>query len=327
MKKIIIYFFILFLATSCEKEFSEDNNGILQNAQGTLFDSANNCQRITVNGDYRKDSVLTTQNNIVVQVNFSNIGNFVIYTDTVNGYYFYLKGYAYATGVQQLTLKGFGKPLANVDANFTLHFAGDLCYFTSKTYTQVLTNGTASDYFPTTNFSSWSYDNNFTADTIISQVIGIDKNFFGNNFRAFSVKVPTLSKTDTSYYRKDGFGNYYAYDTIATGPKTEFQFLKDYASVGATWESPVVKGVYNAAPTDVKYLFTLLRKNVKRTIGANTIDSIIIVQSETQYLVSGTFTTTNTIEYAYAKKIGLVQAKQTSAALNLVNNVRYWKVN
>ena len=327
MKQLFIYTILLFTLVSCEKETSLEGDGNTKYAAGTLLDSANNCKNIIVNGSYRKDSVLTPFNNIVVNVTFTAVGNFTIYSDTVNGYYFYLKGYAYATGPQLITLAGTGKPLANVDAHFTLHFDGDICHFISKTYTQVIANGTANDYFPTTNFSTWVYDNNIINDTSVTKVLGLDKNIFGNNFRKFLLQIPKLALSDTLYYRKDGFGNYYQYDTVGTGPKVEYQILKDYATVGATWESPVVTGTYNAAPTDVKYLFTLTRKNVKRTIGANTIDSIMVVQAETQYNISGTFTTTNTIEYSYAKKIGLVQVKQTGAVLNLNSNIRNWQVN
>lgn len=327
MNKLFLFGFVVLLLASCEKETSLEGDGNTKYAAGTLLDSANNCQNIIVNGTYRRDSVLNDFNNIVVNVNFSAVGNFTIYSDTVNGYYFYLKSYTYGTGAQLVTLKGYGKPLANVNANFTLHFNGDICYFTTKTYTQVLPNGTANDYFPTTNFSRWVYDNNLISDTSVTTVLGLDKNIFGNNFRKFLLQIPKLSLTDTLYYRKDGFGNYYRYDTVGTGPKVEYQILKDYANVGATWESPVVVGMYNAAPTDVKYLFTLTRKNVKRTIGTNTIDSIMIVQAETQYNIGGTFTTTNTIEYSYAKKIGLVQVKQTGAAINLNSDVRNWIVN
>ncbi len=328
MKQLFLYIIILFAIASCEKETSVEGNGNAKYAAGSLLDNAGNCKNIVVNGDYRKDSVLTAFHNIVVNVNFTAVGNFTIYTDTVNGYYYYLKGYAYATGPQLITLKGYGKILANVDAHFTLHFDNSICSFTSKTYTQVLNNGTATDYFPTTNFSTWTYDNNLISDTSITKVLGLDKNIFGNNFRKFLLQIPKFGLSDTLYFRKDGFGNYYQYDTVGTGPKVEYQILKDYASVGATWESPVVTGTYNATPTDVKYVFTLLRKNVKRTIGVNTIDSVMIVQAETQYSIGGTFTTTNTIEYSYAKKIGLVQINQTSgAAVNLSSLIRNWQVN
>ena len=326
MKKITFYLILLLAISSCEKETSVDGNGVLINATGSLLDSAQNCQSIIINGIYKKDSTLTYQNNIVVSINITTTGNYTIYTDTVNGYYFYVQGYAYTTGLKAITVKGFGKPIASVDANFKIHFGNSICYFKVKDDVPFVSNGTSNDYFPTTNLSHWTYFIPTISDTAIVAVLPLEKNIAGNVYKNFQLKIPLAFKIDTLYYRKDGFGNYYKYDTIGTGPKVEFQFLKDYANVGATWSSPIVNGSWQATTTSVKYFFTIIDKNITKTFGSNSFDSVINIKQETQYLLNGTFETKYTSEFSYAKKIGLVNVNQVFGATNINSPVKNYLI-
>ena len=103
-------------------------------------------------------------------------------------------------------------------------------------------------------------------------------------------------------------------------------FLKDYPIVGSTWDSPTVTGTLSGSPTSVKYHFTLISKDITSTIGTNTIDSIIEVKEETQYLENGVFSTKNTFVYSYAKKIGLVDLNQQNSIPNIAAPITRWKV-
>jgi hypothetical protein len=328
MNKILIcILYITMILTACQKETSVEGNGSVQVATGSLQDSAGNCQSIIINGLYRKDVTLDASNNIGVKVNFTQAGSFTFFSDTVNGVWFRLQSFAFVAGSQIVSVRGYGKIVNDVDFNLTLRFGNSICGFSIKKFTPVLINGTSNDYFPTTNFSRWTYDNNILNDTTVVSVTGLDKVILGNRYRKFLLQNRQFFITDTLLYRKDGAGNYYKYDTIATGPKIEYQILKDYNAVNDTFSSPVVVGNYLGNPTDVKYFFTMLRKNVRRTINGNNVDSIIIVKQETQYLIGGTFTTTNTFEFSYAKKIGLVNVQQTGAPNNLLSPVKSWVVN
>lgn len=327
LKKIIALLSITCAIVACEKETSIDGNGNINFATGSLLDSAGNCQNIAVNGKYGKDTVLTAFHNVVAQVTFTTTGNFVIYTDTVNGIYFYAKGYAYTVGTQPITISGFGKCFADTTATYTLHLANSTCSFTIKKYVQPLNNGTNNDYFPTTNFSHWTYNNTLINDTATVSVLGTDKTIAGSLFRQFLFTIPKFSMQDTLYYRKDGFGNYYRYDTVGSGTKTEFAFLKDYAIVGDTWESPIVPATYQSTTTTAKYVFTLKRKNVTRVINGNSFDSVIIVQAETQYLINGNYDTQNSIDYYYAKKVGLINIDQTGPSVTYTSPIKTWVVN
>lgn len=110
------------------------------------------------------------------------------------------------------------------------------------------------------------------------------------------------------------------------GQKLSLLFLKDYASVGTTWESPVVVGLLSGNPSNVKYKFTLTAKDITATIGGKTIDSIITVKEETQYFELGSYNTKNTFVYSFAKKIGLVDINQQNSLPNISVPIRRWQV-
>jgi hypothetical protein len=118
MKQLLHYFLFFVTAgilfTSCQKELSGETN----TAIGTLTEDVNgNCAAITTNGSYVKDVTLDASNYLDVQVNIIQPGNYVIKTNTVNGYYFYDSSTIVNTGLNTIRLKGFGKPIAvNNDA-------------------------------------------------------------------------------------------------------------------------------------------------------------------------------------------------------------------
>ena len=328
MKQSFLYIILLFVFISCQKEYSVENATPPVNiAVGSLLDTSGNCRDILINGNFKQNVVLDYTNYIKVAVTFTSIGNFTIYSDTVNGYYFIASGYAYTTGQKSLTINGYGNPTLPIDANFKLHFNSSTCFFTVPNNAQVVTTpDTKNDYFPTTTNSNWTYFNSAINDTSIVNVLSTNLTINGNIYRQFKLTVPKFGQSDTLFYRKDGAGNYYKYYAIGSGPKTDFIFLKDYAAVGTTWDSPTVIGNISGNPTNVKYRYTILSKDITSTIGANTIDSIINVQEDTQYFISGAFSTQTTFIYSYAKKVGLVDVEQQNAIPNIMVPVRRWSI-
>ena len=69
-----------------------------------------------------------------------------------------------------------------------------------------------------------------------------------------------------------------------------------------------------------------MSKDITSIIGANTIDSIIEVKEETQYLENGVFNTKNIFVYSYAKKIGLVDLNQQNSIPNITVPITRWRV-
>lgn len=327
MKNLLIYTIGLLLLISCEKEYSVEGTGSANNtATGTLQDSSGNCKNIIVNGIYKEATPLNNTNYIVANVNFTTNGYYKIYSDTVNGIWFYAEGYVFAPGIKQITLNGYGTPFLAVDANFKLRFGNSICVFKVVYNGGVVVQNANNDYFPTSTLSNWTYDNSSINDTVIINVLSANRTIDGNNYRQFNLFIPKLNARDTLFYRKDGTGNYYRYFPIGSGPKAEFAFLKDYASVGTSWDSPVVVGQLSGNPTNVKYKFTILAKDISSTINGKLIDSIITVREETQYLESGNYNTKNTFVYSYAKKIGLVDINQLNALPPIATPIRRWQI-
>lgn len=131
MKFLRLLLFILttgILFTSCQKEFSAETGS----AQGTLVkDAANNCTA-AVNGAYKKDTLITAANYVDVQVDFAQVGIYIINTDTVNGYYFRAAGAAAVTGLNTVRLFGTGKPIAVGTDIFKVHYGTSICEFSTN---------------------------------------------------------------------------------------------------------------------------------------------------------------------------------------------------
>ncbi len=123
-------FLVSILMISCSKDFSYEGGVGPLMARGSLQDSLHNCRDIQVAGNYIKDSILNQANYLVVKVNITLPGRYVVYSDTVNGYWFRDSGMIANTGLQQLTLKGYGKPFSPIAATYTIHFDTSTCSFT-----------------------------------------------------------------------------------------------------------------------------------------------------------------------------------------------------
>ena len=129
MKRFCYYLVILstiFFAT-CQKEISFDGGNSI--SDGSLSDDiTGNCLPKTVNGTYTAGTTLAPSiNTIQVTVNVAAKGSYVIYSDTVNGYYFRSSGIFSSTGSTLITLKGNGTPLAAGTNNFNIFYDSTSC--------------------------------------------------------------------------------------------------------------------------------------------------------------------------------------------------------
>ena len=111
---------------SCQKELSFNNGGV---SSGTLKkDAGGDCLPVTVNGIFKKDSVLTDANFVDVQVNVLEPGNFEIKSDTINGYSFRKVG-TVVFGINTIRLYASGKPTATGTNIFTIKYGASTCKF------------------------------------------------------------------------------------------------------------------------------------------------------------------------------------------------------
>lgn len=121
---LVVVMLAAILFTSCQKELDFENI----DAVGTLkSDTAFNCLPSTVYGEYITDSTLNSANYIEVQVNIAATGNYLIKSDTVNGYSFSGTGNLGTAGFNTIKLYGYGKPVLPGLNQFIIHFDTSIC--------------------------------------------------------------------------------------------------------------------------------------------------------------------------------------------------------
>ena len=323
----LLVFSSLLLILSCTKETSVENGVIFGLAEGTLKDSVGNCQGITIIGQYVMDSVMTDSNYVTVTANITKAGNYKIYSDTVNGFWFRDSAFVLTTGLRTFKLKGYGKPILPNTANFTVFFNSSACLLSIKvTNTPISGGGTtptvpSGDYFPTTTNSNWTY--NYTAADTVRYT---STNFIATiNNKVYNVFTTSLG--DTLVYRKDSLkGEYYTYSRFANDSRfIDFKFLDDKLPVNSFWETDTLSTAAFGTRVTYKVRLTIDTKNASYTINGNTLDSVIKVRQETLIRDPGGLYTKDTanISYTYyAKKIGYVRYE--SPTYN--ETIRRWQI-
>lgn len=118
----------LILLYSCQKEVSFENGEGISSEGMLQSDVTGDCLPKEVGGTYEAGvALVATSNTIEVQVNVLKTGPYLIYTDTVNGYYFRGTGSFSATGINTVTLQGNGTPLLDGINNFTVRYDSSEC--------------------------------------------------------------------------------------------------------------------------------------------------------------------------------------------------------
>lgn len=95
----------------------------------TLQTSGTNCMDASVSGDYTKGVVLNSTNKVTVKVNVTTIGSYSISTTATNGMTFSASGAFSTTGVQTVTLTGFGTPVNSGAISIPLTVGSTTCSF------------------------------------------------------------------------------------------------------------------------------------------------------------------------------------------------------
>lgn len=312
---------------ACQKEYSFEGS-YTGESNGSLKDSSGNCHQMVLAGKYEVDTPLNGNNYVLAKVNFNSIGKWFIKSDTVNGIWFLDSGYTTILGLQTLRIQGYGMPILPIVFDMNLYFRNSTCKFVcNSSGTPITPQPLIRDYFPTTFNSNWTFFSSTINDTIISTILANTNTINGLLYNQLEVYTPLLANRDTIHIRKDGLGNYYRYYAIATtGPNRDHVFLKDYEPVGTTWESPIVNLVYAGIPTQGKYRFTVLARNVNATVNSRNYDSVIKVKEESMFLIMGNFQTINTNEHWYAKNIGPLSYIQVNPISPQKISLRRYKV-
>ncbi|HEY5406682.1 MAG TPA: hypothetical protein VIJ92_06340 [Ginsengibacter sp.] len=101
---------------SCTKEYSVENVTIAGISGGTavyvISGSNGNCASPVINGTYTKSTAMQSDNTILLEVNVTTIGTYVVVTNIANGVQFTTGGNFTTTGLQTIKLIANGIPLA-----------------------------------------------------------------------------------------------------------------------------------------------------------------------------------------------------------------------
>ena len=129
LSALVFTTFIAFI--SCQKQLDFETGG---SSVGSLKKNVTgDCLPVTVNGFFKVDSVLTSNNYVDVQVDVSKEGTFDIKSDTVNGYSFSKTG-SVGKGLNTIRLYAGGKPLAAGANIFTIKYGASTCTFVITVY-------------------------------------------------------------------------------------------------------------------------------------------------------------------------------------------------
>ena len=126
-------FLLIAFVISCQKERSFENGGGPPSHGSLQSGTTGDCLGSTVQGIYKKDSVLGAGNYVDVVVDVTTPGWFVISTDTINNIYFRATGNFSAAGIDTVRLQGSGKPTAASTNVFTVNYDSSSCTFSVTT--------------------------------------------------------------------------------------------------------------------------------------------------------------------------------------------------
>jgi hypothetical protein len=103
-------------------------NNAFSPSGGSLSGTPGACTMLTF-GTYIRGLALDNSNYISVEINVTTAGSFTISTNTVNGYSFHKQAIFLNTGIQHITVPGFGAPVDAQLDHFTLFYNGESCTF------------------------------------------------------------------------------------------------------------------------------------------------------------------------------------------------------
>lgn len=119
-----VFIATIFFLTACTK-----NGDPAGESQGSLeIGVGGNCMPVTMNGIFKVDSVLTSDNYVDVQINVTFGGSFSIKSDSINGFSFKKIG-TVSAGLNTIRLYATGKPVATGTNTFTISYGSNSCSF------------------------------------------------------------------------------------------------------------------------------------------------------------------------------------------------------
>lgn len=233
MKKHIIYLIALglVLVIGCQKEVSFETGG--SPSKGSLqSDASGDCLPKTVNGAYIAGTPLVAATNtITVQVNVTTAGSYLVYTDTVNGYFFRATGSFTALGANTVTLRSNGTPFAARIDNFVVNYDTTFC----DIQVTVLPAGTGPAVFTLAGSPSCT-------TPAIAGTYALTTPLTAANTVTLNVNVTTAGTYNVSTAPPVGGMTFAGSGVLATGPQTIVLTGSGTPTVGGNNTIPVTVG-------------------------------------------------------------------------------------
>ncbi|MEO8763725.1 MAG: hypothetical protein ABI416_05530 [Ginsengibacter sp.] len=197
----------------------------------TLQGSPGRCTNAIINGSYNPGGAMISTNNVVIYVNVTETGDYLIKTDTLDGISFSDSGKFTSTGNQMVTLAGTGIPELARNLTFTPSSSlGAGCTFNLS----VVDNGILATYvlesgFGTTSPCIYTLAGAYTANTPLDNSNSVDIRVYVSVAGNFTVATTTVD------------GMEFSYSGTFTTTGTQYVTL---AGSG----TPVAKGIYTLVP-------------------------------------------------------------------------------
>jgi hypothetical protein len=294
------------------------------------------CAGAIVNGTYKQGTPLNAGNTITLPVTVTTIGGYSI-TGTINGMTFSASGTFTSTtpSVQNVTLTAAAtSPTAA--GTFYLPLTGGTA---GCSVSITVSAASATDYFPRTANSNWSYEyNDMSNDSILIKAISPTFNGSGNTYNIFMYTFDAASGFDSSgYYRKSG-GDYYEFIDMGTylgfdDPMwTQYIFLKDNVAANTSWQSASFTGKVAGIPITCRLNYKIAQKDVTVNVNGVNYANTIVVEEKVDVSVAGTWQdfTSSVGHYKayYSRDIGLIKYEyyDGTGALHSWQKIRRYQV-
>lgn len=332
LKNLVYILLFAIVFNSCTKEISLETGGASGIAPGILTDSLGECKNAIINGTYYINADLFDSNFVNLTVNFTGLGKYLIYSDTINGMWFIDSGYVQSPGAKVIKLKGNGRPLKGGTTDFKTYFGNSTCGF--SLFVGGPNNGSSTSSYSPTSADAWikytlapgfSVGAGSTLDTFRATISPLSYMYQGKTY----FKYQTTPTFDTLLVTsRNGLGEYwslgtpefdylYLYDTVANN--IPYIYLKDNVLPGspdATWWTTVVRA--GTIQSGVLYLgnarlkITITEINQTGIYLGTTFSDIIKVRREMLFApdtAGGVEQTLLVADVFYAKGIGMIEQR------------------
>lgn len=276
---------------------------------------------------------------LLIYANVTKTGYYSISTDTVNGISYHAAGIFSAIGSQQVTLTASGTPQQAGTSTFHINNAATACSISVQVENAVI--ATNNDLFPLVTGSYRTYDDlYFTGDTVLT-TLNDSTRINGSLYKILTETLQGGTPVQSFYERADSvYLEHTSCDKYTGSVKfspqiiTDLPFLREYMTAGYSWYSDEFVGPSSFGQTIyLRYLFNCLNPDTRVTINGKTFIHVCKVTLKPQIRSAPTYPyngTGETLECWYAKGIGLIYSKATTAASTTFTTaerqIRYWLI-